>query len=64
MFQEAASYLTEMGLLLVEHFLQAFQELSLKSVDLLNVAKNSLKLLFCEHVRPLTALFDVTLTEQ
>lgn len=61
MFQEAAADLTEVRLLLVELLFQAFQELPLKSVDLLNIAKDGTKLLFVKHVCPLAALFDVTL---
>lgn len=61
MFQEAAADLTEVRLLLVELLFQAFQELPLKSVDLLNIAKDGTKLLFIKHVCPLAALFDVTL---
>lgn len=61
MFQEAAANLTEMRLLLVELLLQAFQELPLESVYLLNIAKDGPKLLLSEHIRPLAALFYVTL---
>ena len=63
MFKEAAANLTEMRLLLVELLLQAFEELPLEPVDLFNVAKDGTKLLLIEHVRPLAALFDVTLRE-
>lgn len=61
MFEEAAANLAEVRLLFVELLLQAFQELSLESVDLFNVAKDGTKLLFSEHVCPLAALFDITL---
>lgn len=61
MFKKTAAYLTKMGLLLVEFFLQALQELSLKSVYLFNVSIDGSNLLFSKHVCPLTALFDVTL---
>lgn len=63
MFKEAAADLAEVRLLLVELLLQAFQELPLESVDLLNIAKDGAKLLFSEHICPLAALFDVTLRE-
>lgn len=62
-FEEAAANLAEVRLLLVELLFQAFQELPLESVDLLNIAKDSAKLLFGEHVCSLAALFDVTLKE-
>lgn len=61
MFQEAAANLTEMRLLLVELLLQAFQELPLESVYVLNIAKDGPKLLLSEHICPLAALFYVTL---
>lgn len=63
MFEEAAADLAEVRLLLVELLFQAFQELPLESVDLLNVAKDGAKLLFSEHVCSLAALFDITLKE-
>lgn len=63
MLEEAAAYLAEVRLLLVELLLQAFQELSLESVDVFNIAKDGTKLLFVEHVCPLAALFDITLRE-
>lgn len=62
-FEEAAADLAEVRLLLVELLFQAFQELPLESVDLLNVAKDGAKLLFSEHVCSLAALFDITLKE-
>ena len=40
MFQEAAADLTEVRLLLVEPLLQAFEELPLEAVDVLDVAEN------------------------
>lgn len=61
MFKEAAADLAEVWLLLVELLLQPFQELPLETVDLLNVAEDGTELLFCEHICPLAALFDVTL---
>lgn len=61
MFKEATADLAEVGLLLVEFLLQAFQELLLESVDVFNIAKDCTKLVFSEHVCPLAALFDVTL---
>lgn len=61
MFKEAAADLAEVWLLLVELLLQPFQELPLEPVDLLNVAEDGTELLFCEHICPLAALFDVTL---
>lgn len=63
MFEEAAADLAEVRLLLVELLFQAFQELPLESVDLLNIAKDGAKLLFSEHVCSLAALFDITLKE-
>lgn len=63
MIQETTADLAEMWLLLVELFLQAFQKLPLESVDFLNVAKDSADMLLSEHVCPLTALFDVTLSK-
>lgn len=63
MFEEAAADLAEVRLLLVELLFQAFQELPLESVDLLNVAKDGAKLLFSEHVCSLAALSDITLKE-
>lgn len=64
MFKEAAADLAEVRLLLVELLLQPFQELPLEPVDLLNVAKDGTELLFCEHICPLAALFDVTLCKK
>lgn len=50
-----------MRLVLVEPFLQTFQELLLEPIDVLDVSKDGAQLLFCEHVHALPALFDVTL---
>lgn len=50
-----------MRLFFVELLLQAFQELPLEPVDVFDVAEDGTKLLLSEHVRPLTALLDVTL---
>lgn len=63
MLEETATNLAEVRLLFVELLLQAFQELSLESVDLFDIAKDGTKLLFSEHVGPLATLFDVTLRE-
>lgn len=62
-FEEAATDLAEVRLLLVEFLLQVFQELPLESVDIFNISKDGAKLLFRKHVCPLAALFDVTLRE-
>lgn len=63
-FQKAAADLTDVGLLLVELLLQAFQELPLEAVDLLDVAEDGSQLLFREHVRPFAALLDVALWKE
>lgn len=63
MFKETAADLAEVGLLLVELFLQAFQKSPLESVDLFYVAKDCTDMLFREHICPLTTLFDVTLSK-
>lgn len=63
MFKETTADLAEVGLVLVELFLQAFQKLPLESVDLFYIAKDCTDVLFSEHVCPLTTLFDVTLSK-
>lgn len=59
--QEAGADLAEMGLVLVELLLQAFEELLLEAVDVFDVSKNGAQLLLCEHVHALPALLYVTL---
>lgn len=63
LFKKAAANLAQVWLFLVELLLQTFEELPLESVDLFNIAKDGMKLLFSEHVCPFAALFNVTLRD-
>lgn len=61
MLQEAGSYLTEVGVIIVVLFLQVSHEAHLKPVDVFNVPKDYLQLLITEHVPSLPALLQVAL---
>lgn len=59
--QEAGSYLTQVGVIIVVLFLQVSHEAHLKPVDVFNIPKDHLQLLIAEHVSSLPALLQVAL---
>lgn len=62
--QEAGADLAQVWLLFVVFFLQRFEKFLLEAVKFVDVAEDGPELLLCEHVGPLTALFNVALTHK
>lgn len=60
-FQEARANFTQVWIVFVELLLQCFNKFLLALVDVLNISKDCLQLLLCEHVGSFATLFYIAL---